>query len=313
MISVIVPVYNLEKYIEKCIISIVSQTYQDWELLLIDDGSKDHSLQICQDWAKKDKRIRVFHQENQGVSSARNFGLSLVQGEFLTFVDGDDWLDIECFQVMMEKMRADVQMVSCDFCVEKEENCQHDTFYHKEEDGILPQEVCMADYYGNLLYTKTIWAKIYRTNLWEGIRFEKLKNYEDRLAIFEIIKRVHQVAFVKQAFYHYLQRGLGASHFVDENYYRDVLYVLDLSFSYACKQELVHKEEAGALYIDMAYSLLKLYEKKKKKDDARALILHMKEVYQNAKIKNPSRAQKLLELPTGMVYSLISLKRKLKG
>ena len=313
LISVIVPVYNLEKYIEKCIVSIVSQTYQDWELLLIDDGSKDKSLQICQAWAKKDKRIKVFHQENQGVSAARNLGLSVVQGEYLVFVDGDDWLDNDCFQIMMEQMRDDVQMVCCDFCVEREENCQHDVFFHKEETGIQPQDVCIADYYGKLLYTKTIWAKIYRTNLWDGIRFEKLKNYEDRLAIFEIIKRVHQVSFVKSPFYHYLQRTSSASHLVDENYYRDVLYVLDLSFVYACNQKLSYKQEAGALYIDMAYSLLKLYENNKKKEEARTLIWHMKEIYQKAELKNPSRAQKLLLLPTQIVYALVGLKRVLKG
>ena len=94
-ISVIAPVYNVEKYLPRCIDSILAQTFTDFELLLIDDGSKDHSREICDEYAKKDSRIRVFHKENGGVSSARNLGLDNVKGEWITFVDSDDYLKME--------------------------------------------------------------------------------------------------------------------------------------------------------------------------------------------------------------------------
>ena len=90
-ISVIVPVYNAEKYLHRCIDSVLAQTYTDFELLLIDDGSKDQSGEICDEYAQKDARVRVFHQENGGVSSARNLGLDNAKGEWVTFVDSDDW------------------------------------------------------------------------------------------------------------------------------------------------------------------------------------------------------------------------------
>ena len=92
IMSVIVPVYNTEQYLHRCIDSILTQTYTDFELLLIDDGSKDKSGDICDEYALKDSRIRVFHKENGGVSSARNLGLDNAAGEWITFVDSDDWI-----------------------------------------------------------------------------------------------------------------------------------------------------------------------------------------------------------------------------
>ena len=91
-ISIIVPVYNVEQYLQSCIDSIITQTYTDWELLLVDDGSPDRSGEICDEYAKKDNRIRVFHKRNGGVSSARNLGLDKAQGEWVTFIDADDYI-----------------------------------------------------------------------------------------------------------------------------------------------------------------------------------------------------------------------------
>ena len=94
-ISIVVPVYNVEKYLERCIDSILAQTFTDFELLLINDGSKDSSGLICDKYAEKDSRIRVFHKENEGVSRARNLGISNARGRWLCFIDSDDWVDKE--------------------------------------------------------------------------------------------------------------------------------------------------------------------------------------------------------------------------
>ena len=110
-ISIIVPIYNVERYLCECIDSIIAQTFVDWELLLIDDGSTDNSRLICEDYASKDKRIRVTHKPNGGVSSARNLGLDHAQGEYLTFVDADDWIDKDNLEICvsaMEQNRLDV-------------------------------------------------------------------------------------------------------------------------------------------------------------------------------------------------------------
>lgn len=99
-ISVIVPVYNVEKFLRRCIDSILAQTFTDFELLLIDDGSKDKSGEICDEYAAKDARIRVFHKQNGGVSSARNLGIDKAQGEWVYFVDSDDWIEIETLSIV---------------------------------------------------------------------------------------------------------------------------------------------------------------------------------------------------------------------
>lgn len=114
-ISIIVPVYNVDKYLHKCIDSILAQTFTDFELLLIDDGSKDKSGAICDGYAAKDSRVRVFHKENGGVSSARNLGLDNAEGEWVTFVDSDDWIAAEMYHNMLDKAKdEDADLVYCD-------------------------------------------------------------------------------------------------------------------------------------------------------------------------------------------------------
>ena len=115
-ISVIVPVYNTEKYLHRCIDSILSQTFTDFELLLINDGSKDGSGAICDEYAAKDNRVRVFHKENCGVSSARNLGLDNVQGEWVLFVDSDDWMELTMLAKMYHAaIENNADCVYCDF------------------------------------------------------------------------------------------------------------------------------------------------------------------------------------------------------
>ena len=116
-ISVIVPVYNVEKYLQRCIESILSQTFTDFEVLLIDDGSNDRSGEICDEYAKKDGRIRVFHKENGGVSSARNLGLEHMRGEWVCFVDSDDWVNNDYIETILKKNpEADLIFWGCNFC-----------------------------------------------------------------------------------------------------------------------------------------------------------------------------------------------------
>ena len=111
LISVIVPVYNSEKYVNRCIDSILNQTYENLEVILIDDGSSDGSLKICESWAEKDNRIKILKQKNSGVSSARNLGIENASGDYVAFVDNDDWLRPEMYETMLslaEKEKSDV-------------------------------------------------------------------------------------------------------------------------------------------------------------------------------------------------------------
>lgn len=114
-VSIIIPVYNAEKHLKKCIQSVLTQTEKDIEVILIDDGSKDESLHICQLYEKQDNRLRVIHQENSGVSAARNKGITLAKGEYIGFVDADDWIDCEMYRLMLgEAKKTDADVVMCD-------------------------------------------------------------------------------------------------------------------------------------------------------------------------------------------------------
>ena len=115
-VSIIVPVYNVEKYLDKCIESIVNQTYRNIEIILVDDGSPDKCPEICNEWAKKDDRIKVIHKENGGLSSARNAALEIAQGDYITFVDSDDWIENDMIQSMLTcAAKNDADIVCCGF------------------------------------------------------------------------------------------------------------------------------------------------------------------------------------------------------
>ena len=103
LISVIVPVYKVEQYLDRCLQSIVNQTYKNLEIILVDDGSPDNCPQICDEWAKRDKRIKVIHTQNRGVSTARNIGIDVANGQYIGFVDSDDWIEEDMYEFLLKK------------------------------------------------------------------------------------------------------------------------------------------------------------------------------------------------------------------
>lgn len=147
-ISVIVPVYNVEKYLRQCIESIKMQTFENWELILVDDGSLDNSGSICDEYAQSDNRIKVVHKENGGVSTARNFGLAIAAGKYISFIDSDDYIVPKFFEIMLEKLltyKADI--VRCGFYEFNDSNVVFNTC-HFETERVCPpprEALCVND------------------------------------------------------------------------------------------------------------------------------------------------------------------------
>lgn len=112
-ISIIVPIYKVEQFIDKCIDSIVNQSYNNLEIILIDDGSPDRCPEICDEWAKKDSRIKVIHKENGGAASARNAGLEIATGDYIGFVDSDDWIDKDMYEFLIKQLPEDADFIRC--------------------------------------------------------------------------------------------------------------------------------------------------------------------------------------------------------
>lgn len=231
LISVIVPVYQVETYLENCIRSILRQSYTNFELILVDDGSKDKCPEICDHYAEKDDRIRVVHKPNGGISSARNRGIEEAKGAWYCFIDGDDYIaedylwyllrlcvdyktDISCcmYDLVYENGNPHDENVKCD-------SCSKDRIYSAEQFVYL----LVCDKVAN--YT---WNKLFRAALWENIRFdENFKIYEDSAALYKAASKASKIVFGCEIKYYYVQRGNSLLH-TNQNIrnIRDYFYLL---------------------------------------------------------------------------------------
>ena len=200
MISIIVPVYNAERFLNKCIDSILLQSFRNFELLLIDDGSTDNSGAICDEYARKDSRIRVFHQSNKGVSSARNSGIENASGDWIMFVDADDWIEPDCLEVCSKYFDCDLDLIvfSCIWAADSRVpdmlcNCPSDF------QTILPQ------YIDKIIFVVP-WCKFFKKQIldYNKVRFDiSLSSAEDTLFSFEYLKYVKKLQLISNELYHH--------------------------------------------------------------------------------------------------------------
>lgn len=206
VISVIVPIYNVENYLDRCIESIVNQTYKDLEIILVDDGSPDNCPQICDSWAEKDNRIKVVHKENGGLSDARNAGMLHVTGEIVSYIDSDDRIESNMFEKMLTQMEQDnSDIVSCGvkWVEENGKLLRNDTV---EQNEILDTHSAMSELINDGKLKQHVWNKIYKTELIKAIPFEKGKYHEDVFWSYQIIGKAERVSVVTDSYYYYVQR-----------------------------------------------------------------------------------------------------------
>lgn len=200
-ISVIVPVYKAEAYLHRCVDSLLKQTFQDYEILLIDDGSPDNSGAICEEYAKKDHRVRVFHKENGGVSSARQCGMDYAQGEYTIHADPDDWVEPTMLEELYAKAKEeDADMVLCDF-YEEYENKQ---IYKQQRPSNLDNQSVFRDLFQKLY--GSCWNKLVRRVCFEkyALFFPKEMNlWEDLYVVLNLTMHPIKIAYLPKAFYHY--------------------------------------------------------------------------------------------------------------
>ena len=206
-ISVIVPVYNVELYLEKCIESICNQTYKNLQIILVDDGSTDSSGNICDLYGKKDNRITVIHKTNGGLSDARNAGLDIADGEYIGFVDSDDYIAPEMFEHLLNlSNRNNGDIVICDK-VEFNENETISVNNKLEQINVLDRDVAIAQLASDTTIRSHVWNKLYKHNLFDGIRFDVGKAYEDVYIMHRLFLKTQKIVITNQVFYYYLQRS----------------------------------------------------------------------------------------------------------
>lgn len=207
MISVIVPVYNVEPYLRKCLDSIVNQTYRDLEILVIDDGSTDGSGKICDEYAEKDERVKVFHTKNRGLSCVRNLGLDEAKGEWIGFVDSDDWIEpdmYECLLSRAEETGADV--VECGVFLEYRNRRLENT---KEDVLLTGTGAVNALLQGKL--SNTVWSKLWNKGCFLGVRFPESRIFEEYAVTYRLLYSADKVGTIPLSRYHYTQRLSGIS------------------------------------------------------------------------------------------------------
>ncbi len=208
LISIIIPVYGVEDYLDRCVASVCTQTYSNLEIILVDDGSKDSCPQICDIWAGKDERIKVIHKTNGGLSDARNAGLSLALGNYIVFVDSDDMVDRGFIQGLYETMKETGSDI-----------CECGVRYIDEDDKVLrvrsyPEEIVTfsrVEAISRLIKEEgiyqTVWNKLYKRKVIEGIWFPVGKHHEDDFWTYRIFDRIEFLTVIGKPLYDYRQRN----------------------------------------------------------------------------------------------------------
>lgn len=190
LVSVIIPVYNVEKYLDKCIESVIAQTYKNIEIIIIEDGSPDNCSIICDKYQEKDSRIRVIHQSNQGVSAARNYALDIMNGEFVAFLDSDDYWEKDYVEYMLNNI--EVYKADISICTKHTVNEEGEIISSPKNKNKI-EKLSNVQVMKRMLYSKGIgvapWGKMYKSELWKGLRFENSVLGEDLSITYKVFER----------------------------------------------------------------------------------------------------------------------------
>ena len=216
-ISIIVPVYNVVQYLDDCVRSLIEQTYMNIEVILIDDGSTDLSAAICDKWARRDKRIHVKHTDNLGVSHARNIGIELATGDYIGFVDADDWVEKDMYECLLgEMLSRNVEVAGGGYT--REECFGGIVTLRKESARVYSREDILKEIFSlkpKKIIWWELWDKLFRADLVKRNRFdESIATSEDKLFFWQVMEKVTNFAYVPLFKYHYRMREGSATHSV---------------------------------------------------------------------------------------------------
>lgn len=227
MISVVVAIYNIEEYIGKCIDSIIGQTFRELEIILVDDGSTDSSGEICEKYAKSDNRIRVIHQKNAGLSAARNTGMKEAGGEYITFIDGDDYVHPQMIEILYKNIGNTGASISIGNY--KEVNCA-ETIAVESLSGqavtCAGRDSCFNLYNEQSVMFTTAWGKLYLISLFDDVKYPVGKIHEDEYVTYQLLYNSKFIVYTDDILYYYVQRKESITH---EKYDEKNLTLLEMA------------------------------------------------------------------------------------
>lgn len=286
-ISVIIPIYNVEKYLERCLNSVIEQTYKNLEIILVDDGSPDGCAQICDIYKKKDERILVIHQKNKGLSGARNAGLDIATGKFVCFIDSDDYIDKNMIEILYKNLKHTNSDISiCGF----EQIDEDEKINKKEKQNNNIKILNKREGLKELIYHKygldiVTWNKLYKISLFDKIKFPQGKIYEDFATIPFLIDQSSNICVTDEKLYYYVQRKGSINNnlkfnshifdlientskmenFIEEKYGEIYKYVIPgiLFFNIIAINQLIefNKDNENSDYITLIVEKIKKYKK----------------------------------------------------
>lgn len=303
-ISIIVPVYNVEKYIDRCINSLIKQTYKNIEIILVDDESPDRCPQICDEYAKIDSRIKVIHKKNGGLSDARNVGLNTVTGEYIAFVDSDDWVEPDFIETLYRNAKeenADISIIGYALVWDngrKKSNSNNDAYY------VFGKETAIRELLVQRKFNCMVCQKMYKRKIFETVRFPVGKLYEDVAVSLPTFLRADKVVVCGSTGYNYFQRN---DSIVNSIFDERKLFFLDCCkdiISYSDTHNSLYDVEAHTFYL-RALMMLTLHAYQADGEENKKVISYMEDEIK--KNKNYIWGNTYLEFRKKVVLSLVCI------
>lgn len=232
LISIIVPVYKVEKYLDKCIASIVNQTYKNLEIILVDDGSPDNCPEICDKWAEKDSRIRVIHQSNMGGGAARNTALDTATGSLIGFVDSDDYIAETMYEYLYSLLKTGADIAECDY-IKVSDNCE--TFNGNETTfSSYTTKDAMKAHIQDSIFRQVIWNKLYKKAVIGDIRFPVESKIDDEFFTYRVLGNAKKLIHSDKICYAYRQQNDSIMHSVTAAHGLQAIKAKELRYDYIC-------------------------------------------------------------------------------
>ncbi|MCI7273398.1 glycosyltransferase [bacterium] len=223
LVSVIIPVYNVADFLDQCMGSVCRQTYTNLEIILVDDGSTDASAEMCRRWAETDSRIKLIRQQNMGLSGARNTGLEIAKGEWIAFVDSDDWIEPDMYEGMMKTaLSYNADIVACGHIREK--RTKKRILLPTEKPRTVTSDEALRMIVVDKKLQNHVWSKIYRRHLFDTVRFPVRAIYEDIAVSHLLFHQTNRIVLLDKPYYHYRIRVGGLSRVSRINYSKELHY-----------------------------------------------------------------------------------------
>ena len=257
LISIIVPVYNVEKYLKKCVYSILNQSYKNLEVILVNDGSTDNSGKICDELSREDSRIKVYHKDNGGLSDARNYGVAKANGEYVGFVDSDDYIDQYMYENLYKAIREyNTQIAECGITRVYKNNKLRPHYDGEEYSLVVDREGYLKEYLENRKVYGAAVCKLLSIDLAKVLKFPDGKVYEDVFYTLELLKKVDKYTLISGNYYYYYIRGNSITTKTFSSRDMDYIEIIDKIGEYTLNNYTKLKEK---LFIRQGFAYLSIF------------------------------------------------------